>query len=101
MQHRTPDRGCSRIRNFGQMMFQHLLDVFRVSTFIPHVVRTTERCSLIIRHIGRIISRNYLIECLFKPSLFSTPSSKYSRIMEDRRPEQWDSIICKFADIGF
>ena len=101
IQHRTPARGCARIRNFRQMVFQHLLDVFLVSTFVPHVARKTERCRIIIRHIRRITFRNHLNECLLKPSLFSSPSSRYSRIMEDRRPKQWDSIILKFADTGF
>ena len=81
MHHRTPARHCARIRHFGQMVFQHLLDVFLVGTFVPHVGRTTERRRVIIRHIRHIIFGNHLTEFFVeaKPLLY-TFFEKFSNV---------------------
>lgn len=82
MQHRTSAQGCSRTRNFGKMVFQHLLDIFFLSRRTRHISEPSDRVFV-------------------QPSLFSSHSSRYPRIIQDRRTERCCDIVFKFADIEF
>jgi hypothetical protein len=110
MQHRTTERGCSRIRKFGQIMFQdHLLDVFVSEKFLFFIL--CERYSRIMQHrttergISQfVISDNLCFgsTCLmfvFQRSVFPTKFSRYSRRMQERTIKPASSRVRKLRQI--